>query len=251
MNTTGKVAAAMAAGYLLGRTKKFRLAITVGGLLAGKRIATDPRELVQQALGVIENNPELSKLSDQIRSKLVDAGREAAVAAASSQLNRVSDSIRSRTDRLTGVPDVVGVASGSREDESEDRAEDSGGGEPSDSGEAHRSRLSRLRPHRRRDRGDRGSGRTDRESDSSVRGGRPTKKTAAKRPASAERSADSGRIAKKTASKRSDSGSTAKKAAAKKATAKKSTPPRKTTAKKAPAKKAAKKATSGSARKRG
>src|SRR4051794_15325574 len=156
MNSTGKVAAAIAAGYLLGRTKKLRLAITVGGLLAGKRIATDPRELVQQALGVIEKNPELSKLSDQVRGRLVDAGKEAAVAAASSQLNRVSDTIRHRTDRIMGVPGVTG--------RSEDgHAEDSEGGEPSASGEERHSRLRRLRPHRRSERdserGDRGSGR--------------------------------------------------------------------------------------------
>jgi hypothetical protein len=255
MNSTGKVAAAIAAGYLLGRTKKLKLAITVGGLLAGKRIATDPRELVQQALGVIENNPELAKLSDQVRGRLVDAGKEAAVAAASSQLNRVSDSIRTRTDRMKGVPGMADVAGRSEDG----HVEDSEGGEPADSGEERReerhSRLRRLRPHRRRtERGDGGSVRTDREFDSSERGGRPTRKTARKRPAasSAERPADSGRTAKKTASKRSESGSTAKKTAAKKATAKKSTPPRKTTAKKSTAKKTAKKATSGSsARKRG
>jgi hypothetical protein len=250
MNTTGKVAAAMAAGYLLGRTKKLKLAITVGSLLAGKKIATDPRELVQQALGVIENNPELSKLSDQVKGRLVDAGKEAAVAAASTQLNRVSDSIRHRTDRLTGVPDVPGRSKVA--ESNDDHTEDSEGGEPSDSGEERHSRLRRLRPHRRRERGERDSERTDRESDRSERGGRPTKKTAARRPASAERTEDSRRPAKKTASKRPESGTPTKKAAAKKATAKKSTPPRKTTAKKAPAKKTAKKATSGSAaRKRG
>src|SRR4051812_35296918 len=113
MNTTAKVAAAVASGYLLGRTKKLRLAITVGGLLAGKRIATDPRAIVQQLAAVVEENPELSKLSDQVRGKLVTAGREAAVAAASNRLNRVSDSIRDRTDRMISV--------GQRGDEPEEK----------------------------------------------------------------------------------------------------------------------------------
>src|SRR5918994_5290643 len=113
MNTSAKVAAAVASGYLLGRTKKLRLAITVGGLLAGKRIATDPRAIVQQLATVVEQNPELSKLSDQVRGRLVTAGREAAVAAASNRLNRVSDSIRDRTDRMLS-------AGGAEEDENEE-----------------------------------------------------------------------------------------------------------------------------------
>jgi hypothetical protein len=108
MNTTAKVAAAVASGYLLGRTKKLKLAITVGGLLAGKRVATDPRAIVQQLSTLVEQNPELSKLSDQVRGRLVAAGREAAVAAASNRLNRVSDSIRDRTDRMLSVPGTKG-----------------------------------------------------------------------------------------------------------------------------------------------
>ena len=104
MNTTGKVAAAVASGYLLGRTKKLRLAITVGGLLAGKRLNTSPRALVAQASEIIEKNPELARLSDQVRGKLMSAGREAAIAAASNRMNRVSDSIRTRTDRFLEPP---------------------------------------------------------------------------------------------------------------------------------------------------
>src|SRR5262245_5401917 len=104
MNTTGKVAAAVASGYLLGRTKKLRLAITVGGLLAGKRLNTSPRALVAQATEMIEKNPELARLSDQVRGRLMAAGREAAVAAASNRLSRVSDSIRTRTDRFHEPP---------------------------------------------------------------------------------------------------------------------------------------------------
>jgi len=120
MNTTAKVAAAVASGYLLGRTKKLRLAITVGGLLAGKRIATDPRGIVHQLNGMIEQNPELSRLSGQVRGKLVQAGRDAAIAAASQRLNKVSDSIRGRTDKLLAGP---GDAVSSRSDD-EDEYED-------------------------------------------------------------------------------------------------------------------------------
>ncbi|HET8719154.1 MAG TPA: hypothetical protein VFM50_15550, partial [Nocardioidaceae bacterium] len=64
MSAAAKIAAAVASGYVLGRTKKLRLAVTVAGMLAGKKIATDPRGLAKQAMELIESNPELSKLSD-------------------------------------------------------------------------------------------------------------------------------------------------------------------------------------------
>ena len=42
MSNTSKIAVAVASGYLLGRTKRLKLAITVGSMLAGQRIATNP-----------------------------------------------------------------------------------------------------------------------------------------------------------------------------------------------------------------
>jgi hypothetical protein len=249
MNTTAKVAAAVASGYLLGRTKKLKLAIAVGGLLAGKRIATDPRAIVQQLADVVEQNPELSRLSDQVRGKLVTAGREAAVAAASNRLNRVSDSIRDRTDRM--------LSAGSRQDEDEAGTED-------EERPRRRTRPGRRaegpREHRRsRDEEGAGSSSTRRSSRSSAgEGSRRTGERTAARAESDNGSGSSTRksaTAKKTASK---STSPARKSAAKKTTAKKSTSPaKKTAAKKTAAKKsAAKKSTSrsaggSSARKRG
>ena len=39
MSPTAKIALGVTAGYLLGRMKKLRLAVTVGGMLAGKKLA--------------------------------------------------------------------------------------------------------------------------------------------------------------------------------------------------------------------
>ena len=66
MSATSKIAAGVAAGYFLGRTKKFKLAITVGSMLAGKRLTTNPQALLAQGSDLIEKNPELKKLQDQI-----------------------------------------------------------------------------------------------------------------------------------------------------------------------------------------
>jgi len=106
MSTGARIAVAVASGYLLGRTKHLKLAITVGSMLAGQRIATDPRGLMRQGQQLIDSNPELSQLSDQVRTKLFEAARAAAITTASSRLDNVSDLIRERTERL-GLPAIT------------------------------------------------------------------------------------------------------------------------------------------------
>ena len=75
MSAPTKVVLGVAGGYLLGRSKKMKLAITLGSMLAGKKLATDPKGLMKQGAELVESNPELSKLSDQIRSQLFQAAR--------------------------------------------------------------------------------------------------------------------------------------------------------------------------------
>ena len=62
-----------------------KLAITLGSMLAGKKLATDPKGLMKQGAELVESNPELSKLSDQIRSQLFQAARSAGIATANAQ----------------------------------------------------------------------------------------------------------------------------------------------------------------------
>ena len=65
MSTTSKIALAVTSGYLLGRTKKLKLAITVGSMLAGQRVATNPAALLKQFRELAEKNPEIAKLQEQ------------------------------------------------------------------------------------------------------------------------------------------------------------------------------------------
>ena len=109
MSATSKIALGVASGYLLGRRKKLRLAITVGSMIAGQRIATNPKALLAQGAELIERNPELSKLSDQVRSQLFQAARSAAIATANSRMDALSDTIRERSDLL-----ALGPGSGGR-----------------------------------------------------------------------------------------------------------------------------------------
>src|SRR6476620_3202679 len=100
MSAASKIALGVASGYLLGRRKKLRLAITVGSMLAGQKIATNPKALLSQGSELIEQNPELAKLAEQVRNQLFQAARAAAIATANSRMDALSDSIRERSDRL-------------------------------------------------------------------------------------------------------------------------------------------------------
>lgn len=110
MNNSTKTVAALAGGYLLGRSKKMRLAVTMAGLLAGRKLDLSSGELLERGAALVQNSPELSRLSDQVRGKLLEAAKAAAVAAASNRLNSVSDTLRDRSggSRALAGPEAEG-----------------------------------------------------------------------------------------------------------------------------------------------
>ena len=77
MSTTARVGSAVAAGYLLGRFKKLRLALIVGSALANKDVRNSGMGLLQRGgvgLGT-------GGLTQQVKSELMHAARSAAVPA--------------------------------------------------------------------------------------------------------------------------------------------------------------------------
>ncbi|MGH4023876.1 MAG: hypothetical protein ACRDRV_04745 [Pseudonocardiaceae bacterium] len=94
---------AVAGGYFLGRTKKMKLAIMLAGVASGNKIARDPTQLLAQGTRLVQSNPQLSALSDQVRGRLVEAGKGVAVAVVSRQMDALSDRLSERTDRLSGL----------------------------------------------------------------------------------------------------------------------------------------------------
>ncbi|MEU2745766.1 DNA primase [Streptomyces collinus] len=131
MNRTG-LGLAIGAGYLLGRTKKLKMAMAVGGLVAGKKLNLSPRmvaDLLQQQL---RNNPQFKEIGDQLRQDLRGVGKAASGAMVERQIDALADRLHGRTakvrDQLTGV--VPG-----QDDEAEDAEyEDAEEEEPEDSG---------------------------------------------------------------------------------------------------------------------
>ncbi|GAA3504637.1 hypothetical protein GCM10019016_117500 [Streptomyces prasinosporus] len=124
MNRTG-LGLAIGAGYLLGRTKKLKMALAVGGLVAGKKLNLSPRAVADLVSQQVRDNPQFKELGDQLRGDLRGVGKAASGALVERQLDAFADRLHGRTadvrDRLTGAV-RPGRAGGDGEDaEEEDR----------------------------------------------------------------------------------------------------------------------------------
>jgi hypothetical protein len=114
-----QVAVGVAIGYVLGRTKKMRLAMT---LVSAGAIGRNggAGELVKQGTKLLGSAPEMKELTENVRGRLMEAGKVAAMAAASNQINSLTDRLQERAGAVQGF-----TASGADEDEGEDRDEES------------------------------------------------------------------------------------------------------------------------------
>src|SRR3954465_9567379 len=102
MNNAAKLGAGVAGGYLLGRTKKLKLAIGLGAWLMGKRLQMSPSQLAMQGFGALRQSPEFADITDRLRNEVGGAGRKALSAAASSRMESLADRLR---DRNEGIDD--------------------------------------------------------------------------------------------------------------------------------------------------
>jgi hypothetical protein len=183
-----------------------KLAIMMAGMASGNKIASDPAKLLQQGTKLVQSNPQLSALSDQVRNQLVEAGKGVAVAAMSRQMESLSERIGGRLEGRTGslrkgrkaTHDEPADDGDDAAEESADSAEDPAG-ERRDDREAPRRRGSlsdRSSPHQRTS-----------PAASSTR--RATAETAGK-PSAARKSGTTGKPAaakKASTAKKADSGS--------------------------------------------
>src|SRR5690349_20753938 len=102
MSNGAKVAMAVGAGYMLGRTKKMRLALMLAAAGITGKFPSSPTALVGKGLQSLGASADVSQLTEQLRSELLTAGRAAALSAATNQ-------IESLNERLQGVTSAVDV----------------------------------------------------------------------------------------------------------------------------------------------
>ena len=96
MANGAKIALAVGAGYLLGRTKKSRLALMLAAAGITGKFPSSPNDLVAHGVKSLGGSQQISGLTDQLRGELLNAAKAAAVAAATSRVDALND-------RLQGV----------------------------------------------------------------------------------------------------------------------------------------------------
>ncbi|MET7863964.1 hypothetical protein [Micromonospora taraxaci] len=99
MKTGTRIGLAVGFGYLLGRRRKLRTALTLAAAVAAGRASRDPGGLLKRGTDVLHASPALSNLS-RLGGPLVNAGRAAANAAAGSGVDALSGRLRSSADAL-------------------------------------------------------------------------------------------------------------------------------------------------------
>ncbi|MCP3767560.1 MULTISPECIES: DNA primase [unclassified Streptomyces] len=116
MNRTA-LGLAIGAGYFLGRTKKLKMAVAVGGLVAGKKLNLSPKMIGDLVSTQLRNNPQFKELGDQLRGDLRGAGKAASGALVERQLNALAGKLHGRTAEMR---DQLNGAAGRPDREAED-----------------------------------------------------------------------------------------------------------------------------------
>jgi hypothetical protein len=123
MMTNAKIGAAVLGGYLLGRTKKGKLALSLGAALAGSRMRPG------QVGKLLEDSPVLGNVSKQVRTELTEAGRTAATTVLSAKAERLADVLHERTEGLHEKAHGKGGRGRAEADRDEDDEDGDRGGE--------------------------------------------------------------------------------------------------------------------------
>ncbi|MEV5008386.1 DNA primase [Streptomyces sp. NPDC056159] len=226
MNKVG-LGLAIGAGYLLGRTKKAKLALTVGSLVAGKKLNLGPSGIAQLVNQQLMSNPQLKEIGDQLREDLKGVGKAASGAMAERQMTALADRLHGRTAQIRD--ELAGVAP------------QPGGDEETEGEETYADEYDEYDEYddEYEDRGEGREAEGEPRGEDEDRGGPAREEAAGKAPA---KKGPAKKAPPKKAAEKASAGAPARKEAAKKAPAKKA-PAKRAAAKKAPVKKAAAKKT--------
>jgi hypothetical protein len=130
MSNGAKVALAVGAGYLLGRTRKMRLALMLAAAGITGKFPARPTDVVAHGLKSLGGSGELSRLGDQLRGEVLEAARSAALTAVTNQVDSLNDRLQGVTSAVgadevlddvgSTVGDTVGIVGGRRRPRSEE-----------------------------------------------------------------------------------------------------------------------------------
>lgn len=120
MNDKLTFAAILLGGYLLGRTKKLKMALAVAGALGVRELKEHPDLL--KAGGAALSTPAVKKLTDELSGRLVEAGKTAVVAAATKRVDSLVSNLQERTG--SPLPSRGARDEGGSADEAEEPADE-------------------------------------------------------------------------------------------------------------------------------
>ncbi|WP_458246441.1 DNA primase [Streptomyces sp. MAI_2237] len=221
MNRVG-LGLAVGAGYVLGRTKKMKMAFALGGLVAGKRLHLSPRMLADVLSQQLQNNPQFKEIGDQLREDMRGVGKAASGAMVERQMSALADRLHGRTaqvrDQLSGV---AGKATGGLDSDEEDEDAGREDTEEEEPREEHEEEPEEGEEEPRDEHDDEEPEAEEEESSDSDEDRAPVRRTAKKaaKKAPAKKTAAKKAPAKKTAAKRTSGGQAPAKKAAKKTAA--------------------------------
>jgi hypothetical protein len=124
------VSAAIAGGYLLGRTRNAKLAFAVATYLAGRRFSLSASQLAHEGLRQIKEHPDLADLREQVRDELLTA-RSAASGSVDRRFASMASALRERGAGGRGAEDMEDEDMQGEKDEEDEEDEDA----PEDMGE--------------------------------------------------------------------------------------------------------------------
>ena len=111
MSGKGQMALAVGAGYMLGRTKKMKLALMLAAGGASRQFPSGGSlGLLNEGRKLLADSPEVAKLGKTVRHELLNAAKTAAVTAASQRI----DSLNTRLQSDGEDPDDSETAGGKR-----------------------------------------------------------------------------------------------------------------------------------------
>ncbi|MER5219436.1 DNA primase [Streptomyces flaveus] len=140
MNRVG-LGLAVGAGYVLGRTKKMKMAFAVGSLVAGKRMHLSPKALADLVNQQLQNNPQFKEIGDQLREDLSGVGKAASGALVERRIDALADRLHGRTEQVRGqladvTPDVPGLRDEEEPEDEREESEEEASEEPDEAAEA-------------------------------------------------------------------------------------------------------------------
>ena len=102
-STQTKLAAAVIAGYVLGRTKKGGAALALASWLSGNQAGPQAMSMARKGLTQVAQSEQVAQIMKQVRGPLMEAAQKAATQAVLSRVTAISDGLTARAQALSEV----------------------------------------------------------------------------------------------------------------------------------------------------